>query len=209
MERSQRKLRPSLPRLKDNRAEPLPPAERGQGRDASGRFAPGHKGTKGKGWKRALARLSHAELSDAELKPLLGDSASLFRAQLAELPNTGAIVSTVVAEGSRSAVLSAYCAARALEVGIETEKGGRLLELSVKLGQRAERTAVTAYDLSQRLAAAEPVAPLPGAPRRGELAARLAAAVAPAPTSAPSPKTDATTRRADASATHLEGDPNE
>lgn len=208
MERSQGKLRPSRPRLKDLRTEPHPPLDRTVGRDASGRFAPGYKGsTRGKGWKRAITRLAGPHVKGPELHAIAGDAGSLFRAWLAELPHDGPTVSAIVAEGSRSAVLSAHLAARALEVGLETAKGRALLELSVKLGQRAERTAVTAYDLSQRLAEAEHGTPArPGtAPsaRKGELSRRLHEALHPPPASAQPVKQGAPETAADALAREL------
>jgi hypothetical protein len=153
LERSHGKLRPALPRSSDL-AVPQPPPDRRQGRDARGRFAPGHRSTRGKGWQAAIRRLAQRELADPELRGIANDSGSLFRARLAELPDNGATVSALVAEGSRSSVLSARFAARAIEVGLDTDDGRRALEMSMRLGQRAERSSVTALDMAQKLAEA-------------------------------------------------------
>jgi hypothetical protein len=156
VERSQRKLRPSLPRLKDLRAVPLPAKDRSVGRGADGRFAPGNRhSSRSRGWRKALVQLAGPHIASSDVQRLASDSATLFRACLAELPCDGPTVSRVLAESARSSVVSTHLAARALELGIETAKGRALLELSMKLGQRAERTAVTAYDLAQRLAEAQ------------------------------------------------------
>ncbi len=161
LERSHGKARPSLPRLKDLRATPLPAKDRTAGRDALGRFAPGNRqSARSKGWRKALVQLAGPHISSRDVHKLASESAGLFRACLAELPCDGPTVSRVLAESARSSVVSTHLAARALEVGIETAKGRALLELSMKLGQRAERTAVTAYDLAQRLAEAERRKPL-------------------------------------------------
>jgi hypothetical protein len=121
----------------------------------NGRFAPGHKSAKGRGWKRAIRELAGPNFTDPELKGLAGDAGSLYRARLAELPHVGPTVSAIVAEGARSSVLSARFAARALELGLDTQEGQRALEMSMRLGQRAERTSVSALDLATRLAESE------------------------------------------------------
>lgn len=156
-ERSHGKVRPSLPRLKELPAEPLPPRDRTAGRDALGRFAAGSKqpGARSRGWRKALVQLAGPNVVGPEVQKLASESATLYRARLAELAHQGPTVSALVAEGARSSVLSSHLAARALAVGVETAKGRALLDLSMKLGQRGERTSVSAYDLAQRLAEAE------------------------------------------------------
>lgn len=97
----------------------------------------------------------------------------------------------MLAESARSSVVSTHLAARALELGVETTKGRALLELSMKLGQRAERTAVTAYDLAQRLAEAD---------RKAQPMAHLAWLNAGIETDEPSARADATPASAQSSA---------
>jgi hypothetical protein len=89
---------------------------------------------------------------DAE--PLARESFRMYQALLAELPHTGAQVSSLVAARARSAVLSARYAARAAELGLDTEDGMAALDLSMKLDARAERLAVTALDIATKLATA-------------------------------------------------------
>lgn len=160
LERSQGKLRSLRPRSSDL-AVPQPAPERSQGRDERGRFAPGHKSARGKGWKRAIRSLAGPGISDPELHALAGDAGSLYRARLGELPHQGATVSAIVAEGARSSVLSARFAAKALELGLDTDAGMKALELSMRLGQRAERTSITALDVATKLAEAERRKPQP------------------------------------------------
>jgi hypothetical protein len=154
LERSHGRLRPTLPRSSDL-AVPQATPDRRQGRDERGRFAPGHRsGARGKGWQQAIRRLAHSQLDDPELRGLANDAGSLFRARLHELPDRGPTISALVAEGARSSVLSARFAARAVEIGLDTDDGRRALELSMRLGQRAERSSVTALDVATRLAEA-------------------------------------------------------
>jgi hypothetical protein len=153
IERSKGKARPALPRSSDL-AVPQPPLDPRQGRDANGRFSPGNRTARGRGWKRALGKLAGDELAP-ELRQLAGDAGSLYRARLAELPHQGPTVSSLVAEGARSSVLSARFAARAFELGLDTDAGRAALETSMRLGQRAERTSISAIDIASRLATAD------------------------------------------------------
>jgi hypothetical protein len=130
---------------------PQPPPDPRQGRDERGRFAPGNASGRGRGWKRAIARLAGSALAP-EHRRLAGDAASLYRAVLAELPHGGPLVSPLVAEHSRCAVLAPRFAERALELGLDTEAGRAALEVSMRLGQRAERVAISMLDLSTKLA---------------------------------------------------------
>lgn len=154
-ERSHGKARPSLPRAAELPV-PHPPPDRGQGRDARGRFAPGNRqSARSRGWRRAIAQLASGHVATAEQAKLAGDSGSLYRATLSTLPYQGPLTNPIAADNARSAVLSAHLASAALAAGVTTAKGRQLLELSLKLGQRAERTAVTLLDLTTRLAEAE------------------------------------------------------
>jgi hypothetical protein len=155
IERSHGKARPTLPRATDLPVPP-PSADRRVGRDQKGRFAPGHRqSARSRGWRRAVAQLSTGLVPTAEQAKLAGDSGTLYRATLAVLPCESPLTNPIAAEHARSAVLSTHFAAAALEAGVTTVKGKRLLEMSLKLGQRAERTAVSLLDLTTRLAEAE------------------------------------------------------
>jgi hypothetical protein len=156
VERSQRKLRPSLPRLKDLHAAPQPPKDPTAGRDAQAaslratdRARAAEAGARR--WCSSPAPTSAASKCTSSPATAAACSAHAWP----ELPCEGPTVSALVAEGARSTVLSTHLAARALAVGIETAKGRALLDARMKLVQRAERTAVTAYDLAQRLAEAQ------------------------------------------------------
>lgn len=153
LERSHGKLRPALTRASDLTIPQAMP-DRLHGRDARGRFAPGSKSARGRGWKRAIRELA-GPLAEAEVRQLSGDAGSLLRATLSTLPYQGPLVTPLVAENARSTVLAARFAARALELGLDSKAGREALELSMRLGQRAERTAVTAWDLATRAAEAE------------------------------------------------------
>jgi hypothetical protein len=153
IERSKGKARPALPRSSDL-AVPQPPPDPRQGRDVNGRFTSGNRTARGRGWKRAIGQLAGSELAP-ELRQLAGDAGSLYRARLGELPHQGPTVSSLVAEGARSSVLSARFAARAFELGLDTDAGRAALETSMRLGQRAERTSISAIDIAVRLAVAD------------------------------------------------------
>ena len=152
IELSHGKARPTLPRS-DDLAVPPPAADRPRQRDAQGRFAPGNTSGRGRGWRASIARMVGRDLQ-GEAAPLAREAWRVYTALLAELPHTGAQVSSLVASRARSAVLSARYAARAAELGLDTEEGQRALTLSMQLDQRAERLAVTALDISTRLAVA-------------------------------------------------------
>lgn len=153
LERSKGKLRPGLARASDLPVPQSPP-DRRQGRDEHGRFAPGHASTRGRGWRRAVRSMLPAGVTDAAAVAVANDAASLFRAVSAELPADGPAVGPLVAEHARSAVAASWAFAEASRLGLATSEGRALLELSMRLGQRAERTIVTAFDLATRLRAA-------------------------------------------------------
>ena len=153
IEQSHGKARPTLPRSKDLANVP-PAGERPRQRDASGRFAPGNRAGVGRGWRAALARVLGRDLK-GEVAPLARESWLTFQAMLKELPHTGAQVSALVAARARSTTLSARYAARAAELGLDTDEGMRALTLSMQLDARAERLAVTSLDIATKLAAAD------------------------------------------------------
>jgi hypothetical protein len=103
--------------------------------------------------QRALSKLvTPTIIKDAEIRELAGQASALYRARIEELIYETPTVSALIAEGSRSFVLSARYAHRAMELGLDTAEGRIALELSMKLGARAERTSISALDLSARLA---------------------------------------------------------
>lgn len=155
LEHSHGKARPTLPRAADLPVPP-PAPDRRQGRDNKGRFAAGHRqSARSRGWRRAIAQLSAGQLKTDDQVKLANDSGTLYRATLATMPCEGPLTNPIAAEHARTAVLSAHFAGAAIAAGVTTAKGRQLLELSLKLGQRAERTAVTLLDLTTRLAEAE------------------------------------------------------
>lgn len=219
LEHSHGKARPTLPRSADL---PVPPAapDRRQGRDGKGRFAPGHRqSARSRGWRRAIAQLASGQASTAEQAKLAGDSGTLYRATLATLPCEGPLTNPIAAEHARTAVLSAHFAGAALAAGVTTVRGRQLLELSLKLGQRAERTAVTLLDLTTRIAEAERKRNPPTLPWLQTTAdddddddepdASASASADASTTSEPSSIADASSGRLDASAHDPEGDPTE
>lgn len=152
-EHSHGKARPTLPRSRSLAEVPSAPQRHGE-RDAHGRFATGNKVATGKGWKSILAKQLGRDLQ-GEAEPLAREALVLYRGLLAELPHDGAQVRQLVAARARSAVLSGRYALRAAELGLDSEAGQRVLELSMKLDARAERLAVTALDIATKLAKAD------------------------------------------------------
>ena len=163
LERSKGKLRPGLARASDL-AVPQAMPDRRQGRDDHGRYVGGNASARGRGWKRAIRELAGPNVTAPEALQLSGDAGSLYRALLSTLPYQGPLVNPIAAESARASVLAAHFAARALELGLDTKPGRDALELSLRLGQRAERTAVTAWDLATRAAEAERRRPTGGFP---------------------------------------------
>jgi len=79
--------------------------------------------------------------------------AVLYAAMLRELPSDGAQVRPLVAARVRCAVLAGRYSLRGAELGLDSDEGRAAVELALRLDQRAERLAVTALDISTRLAA--------------------------------------------------------
>lgn len=155
IERSQGKARCLRPRSSD-----LKPVESvrdpSEGRDSHGRAAPGNRLSIGQGWKATIRRATGLDAGNPVVEQLARDTTSIYFALLRQLPDDGPQVRPLVAERARSIVLSGYYANRAAEVGLDTDAGRAALELSMKLGQRAERTAISALDIATKLASAKP-----------------------------------------------------
>jgi hypothetical protein len=153
------KLRPQPPRLKD-----LPPrltaGEPGRGRDAHGRFVAGNAAATARGLKAQLKRALGQGATDEAAQQVYADALRLYRATLRALPSDDPRVQETVSRYARAASLSAHLAEQAMVAGLTTPAGQKLLELSMKLDARAERNAVTAADMAERLKgnAADPVA---------------------------------------------------
>ena len=149
------KARPQPPRLKDVRA--LTVAEPSRGRDENGRFAGGNALAKDRGLKALVKRHLGRDAKGPELEELYRQARLMFVGFLRSLPSTDAHVQDLVARHARSSVLSARYAASATDLGLDTAEGQKAMELSIKLDQRAERLAVTAWDLAEKISASRPV----------------------------------------------------
>lgn len=160
IEKSHGKARPTLPRSSDLGAMPAldadaqPTAQRAP----DGRFVAGNAVGKGRGAKRALARLMGVGSEDPVASMVAAAATTTYRAHLAELPNQGSIVSSLVALASRHEALAAFFHAEAARLGLGTPEGVAALENASKQGQRAERLLVTALDAAKSLSAAKPEA---------------------------------------------------
>jgi hypothetical protein len=160
IERSHGKARPTLPRssdLNDRRPPETDDKPNGQ-RGPGGRFAKGNAIAVGHGWRKAIRKMlgrAGEGIEQEDMRQLTRESWRVYRAFMQELPHDGAQVSSLVASRARHSVLSAHLVGLAAEAGLSTEKGMKLLELSTKFDQRAERLCVTAMDVAERLAAAE------------------------------------------------------
>lgn len=148
------RARPQRPRVKDLGEFSEPAPEPTQPRTANGRFAPGPAGGRARlpaALKRALA--SGAEDAGAsEGETIYRDTLRQFKALLAELPaNDSPQVQALVANQARALTLATYYATAAMVAGLTTVTGMRLTELASKLDARAERLAVTARDIAERI----------------------------------------------------------
>jgi hypothetical protein len=153
LERSKGKLRPTLPRSSDL-GTPGPVDERRRNHDAGGRFAPGNEAGRGRGWRSQIRKGLQPQASTPEVERVFRDAWGLHCQFMRELPFTGAQVSQPTAARARWAALSQYYVNRAAEVGLETDTGRQFIELAMRLDQRAERLAVTSFDLATKLAEA-------------------------------------------------------
>jgi len=155
IESSHGKARPTLPRSSDLQAVPtVSDAERQRAgsRDAHGRFAPGNVIGRGRGWKRAIARVLGRHIEDPVAIAVAADAWKDYCATLRQLPSDGPMVRGLVALKARHLALAAYFHGLGAERGLSTEEGMAALEMASKHGQRAERLAVTALDVATKLA---------------------------------------------------------
>lgn len=154
IELSHGKARPTLPRSGDLQlvgAEGEPNRNRAEG----GRFAPGNDVGRGRGWKRAVAKMIGREVADPIAAAVAEDAWRLFSAAIREMPSDGATVRGLIAMKARHDALAGFWTAQAVDLGLATAKGIEAQELATKHGVRAERLAVTALDIATKLAAAE------------------------------------------------------
>jgi hypothetical protein len=153
------KARTELVRSRDLKAVPAV-AERPDSRDVHGRFAAGNAGGKGRGWKRAIAKMLGR--TDAELAgvatALAADAWRIFTVSMREMPQDGPNVRALVARKARHEALEGYWTARALE-GLGTPEGDQAEARATQHGVRAERLTVTALDVATRLATRRPTRP--------------------------------------------------
>ena len=152
IEQSHGKARPTLPRSSDLTPVPDAAEERRHQRDAGGRFKTGNVVGRGRGWKRAIAKMLGRQIDDPLAQAVADDAWRTFSAMMRELPSDGAMVRTLVAAKARHDALAAFWGAKAASLGLATPEGVRAQEQSTKHDQRAERLTVTALDVATRLA---------------------------------------------------------
>lgn len=145
------KARPQLPRAKNLPAQ-LTAAEPIQGRDQSGRFAPGNGVATDRGIKALLKRQLGKHADDAEVQALYRETRIQFLAELARMPSKAPQVQRDLCARARWSALSARYVAQAAAIGLDSPEAQKLVELAMKLDARAERLGVTALDNSKRLA---------------------------------------------------------
>jgi hypothetical protein len=153
IEQSHGKARPTLPRASDLGTVPPPEPQRTAQRGPGGRFVAGNGVGRGKGSKRALARLMGTSEDDAAAVAVASAARCTYKAHIDELPDQGSIVSSLVAMAARAEALCAFFHAEGCRVGLGSPEGMARLEAASKHGQRAERLLVTALDVSRALAA--------------------------------------------------------
>lgn len=154
IEQSHGRARPTLPRSSDlPKVETVPNPTVGRG--PGGLFAAGNPHGKHARERHALKKLLGPRVGDEIAMMVARDARKLFAACLRELPHSGANVRAIVAMQARHSALAAYYTARAAELGLDTPEGAEADDRAMKHGQRAERLAVTALDISTRLAGAK------------------------------------------------------
>jgi hypothetical protein len=159
IEQSHGKARPTLARA-DELPRVLPSADhRHRGRDAHGRFVAGNRAATHRGVKQALGKLvgRYVRGADDDAMGVASDAASFLRAKLLESPAPDSpSVRSMLALASTHEALAAFWFARAMVAGLDTAAGVECQAHATKHGQRAERLAVTAWDLASRLAQRRP-----------------------------------------------------
>jgi hypothetical protein len=156
IERTRGKARPTMPRSSD--LKPVGAvAERPESRDSQGRFAAGNAGGRGRGWKRAIARMLGHDLSNLEnvATAVAEDAWRLFSVSIREMPQDGPNVRALIARKARHEALEGYWTAKAL-AALGTPEGDTAEAKATQHGVRAERLTVTALDVARALAAVRP-----------------------------------------------------
>jgi hypothetical protein len=156
LEQSHGKARPTLPRSGELAAVPDADGERCGQRDEHGRFATGNIVGRGRGWKRAIAKMLGRTVEDPIAQAVADDAWRLFTATVRELPSDGPTVRGLAASRARHAALEAFWSTQAVGLGLTTVEGIAADERATKHGQRAERLAVTMLDVSTRMAKTRP-----------------------------------------------------
>jgi hypothetical protein len=155
IERSHGKSRHAWPRLVD--VSPVDAAkQRTEGRDARGLFVKGNRAGAAGQQKSVIKRSFGSTVGDSKQARLARDIGVMYRELLRPLPFVDAQVRAQVATQAQCAVTGARCMSEAVEAGVETPAGQRLLELAAKLQQQACRAGVVAVDLSSKLHALQP-----------------------------------------------------
>jgi hypothetical protein len=150
IERSHGKPRPSLVRASDltdipSRTE----AERSDGRDASGRAAPGNRLAEGRGWKSAIRKAVVGAGTSEEAERVARDAWTVYLAVLRDLAATGPLVRVNAAGMAREFAYAGFYDTKALEAGLATEQGTAYAARAGYHRQRAERLSVTVGDLAR------------------------------------------------------------
>jgi hypothetical protein len=153
LERSKGKLRPGLPRSSD--LHTVPAGEPDGNRDTGGRFEKGNTVGTRRGIRALIKRHLGRDGTNAETESVYRETTTLFGGFMKSMPTEADVVQDLAARQARASVFSARFAAQALEVGIFTDKGRQLLEMSIRFDQRAERLMVTALDVATKLAESE------------------------------------------------------
>lgn len=149
--RSHDVARTELPRSSELATVPEPERTRTEGRDGSGRFTSGNPWAPGAKWRSLIAEGLGRHLTGGAGK--IGKRAyRLYRAFLADMPCDSATVRSLLAERARAQALADFYAELGLRTGPHKPEGLAHLAESRLWGQRSERLAVTALDVSTRLA---------------------------------------------------------
>jgi hypothetical protein len=126
------------------------------GRDARGLFQKGNRAAAGQALKVAIKRGFGDTKGDTPQARTALATSVLNKALLRDLPAVDANVRLVVAGQARAAVMAQHVTQSAMQAGVETPAGQKLLELAAKYEQQSLRAGVVAADLSSKLHAAQP-----------------------------------------------------
>lgn len=149
IERSHGKARPTLPRSSDAQAVEDTDGKPTEARGPHGHFGRGNRTALGSGLIHASKKLTGNRDATGDGGLVTRDARLLLSHILRSFPSNAAPVRILAAVAARHFALNGFYVARAEQAGLDTAEGIRFVELAARESQRAERTLISAQDMSR------------------------------------------------------------